>query len=388
MKKKIAVLGSTGSIGSTLLEIIDQKKFEISFILANRNYKRLLNQAKKFKIRNIIIIDDKAYLKAKKINKDKKLKIHNKDYDFEKIINTKLDYVMSSITGIAGLKPTYDIVKFTKKIAIANKESLICAWPLLNKELKKNKTEFIPIDSEHFSIWSEIKNIDPKKIQKIYLTASGGPLLNYDLKFFDKIKLHHVLNHPTWKMGKKISVDSATLMNKCFEVIEAKNIFNLSYKKIGILIHPESYIHAIVSYNNGISKMILHETTMKIPIFNSIYSNNELYNKNQNQNLNLKKMNNLNFSITNSKKFPIISILNNLPAKHSLFETAIVSINDFLVDKFLKKKINFVDISKIFLRLLNSKSYLKYKKIYPRNINDIILLNNNIIKNLLSKKLY
>ena len=386
MKKKIAILGSTGSVGSTLLEVIDKKNFKISFVLAHRNYRKALLQAKKFKIRNIIIIDDKSFFKAKKLNKNKQLKIHNKDYDFKKIINTKLDYVMSSITGIAGLKPTYDIVKFTKKIAIANKESLICAWPLLDKELKKNNTEFVPVDSEHFSIWSEIKNINPKKIQKIYLTASGGPLLNYNLKFFKKIKLQQVLNHPTWKMGKKITVDSATLMNKCFEVIEAKNIFNLSYKKIGILIHPESYIHAIISYNNGISKIILHDTTMKIPIFNSIYSNNELYNKNQK--INLKKMNNLNFSNIDLKKFPIASMLKNLPEKHSLFETVIVSINDFLVKKFLEKKINFMDISKIFLRILNSKYYLKYKKIYPKNINEIIMLNENITKNLLSKKQY
>ena len=377
MKKKIAVLGSTGSIGSTLLEIIDQKKFEISFILANRNYKRLLNQAKKFKIRNIIITDDKAYLKAKKINKDKKLKIHNKDYDFEKIINTKLDYVMSSITGIAGLKPTYDIVKFTKKIAIANKESLICAWPLLNKELKKNKTEFIPIDSEHFSIWSEIKNIDPKKIKKIYLTASGGPLFNYDLKFFDKIKLHHVLNHPTWKMGKKISVDSATLMNKCFEVIEAKNIFNLSYKKIGILIHPESYIHAIVSYNNGISKMILHETTMKIPIFNSIYNHTKKLPMKSNLNINF--LNNLELNFVDKKKFPLIKILDLLPKKNSLFETAIIFINDFFVNKFLNKKINYNQMIKFIYNSINSNEILKLRYKQVNNLDDIYNLKRHLM---------
>ena len=126
---------------------------------------------------------------------------------------------MSSITGIDGLKPTFDIIKYTKKIAIANKESLICGWSLIEKELKKNKTLFIPVDSEHFSIWSEIKDVNINKIKKIYLTASGGPLLNAKKKLSRHVNLKTILNHPTWKMGKKISVDSATMMNKCFEVI-------------------------------------------------------------------------------------------------------------------------------------------------------------------------
>jgi len=380
MKKKIAILGSTGSIGSTLLKLIDKKKFIISFLLANKNYTKILNQAKKFKVRNIIIIDHKSYLKAKKLNKDNKLLIHNKDFEFKKIINTKLDYVMSAITGIAGLKPTYDIVKFTKKIAVANKESLICAWPLLEKELRKNKTEFIPVDSEHFSIWSEIKNFDPKIIKKIFITASGGSLFKFNVNSLHKVKFKDVLKHPTWKMGKKITVDSATMMNKCFEIMEAKNIFNLNYDKIDILVHQDSYLHAIICYNNGISKLILHDTTMEIPIFNSINSNNVLYNKSTI--LDLKKMNNLKLSKIDLKRFPVLKILKKLPKKHSLFETVIVSINDFLVENFLKKKIKFIDISKNLLKISNSTYYSKYKYIYPKNINDILLLNHKISKNL------
>jgi 1-deoxy-D-xylulose-5-phosphate reductoisomerase len=380
MKKKIGILGSTGSIGTTLLKLIDPKKIEISFLLTNKNYKKLLNQAEKFNVKNLIIIDKQSYLLAKKFNKNSKLKIYNEFYNFKNIINNKLDYVMSSITGLAGLKHTYDVVKFTKKIAIANKETLICAWPLLKKELMKYKTEFIPIDSEHFSIWTEIKGIDNNKIKKIYLTASGGPLLKSNIKFFDKVKPLHVLKHPTWKMGKKISVDSATMMNKCFEVMEAKNIFDLNYDKIDILIHPDSYVHAIVSYNNGVSKMIIHDTTMEIPIFNSIYPDNELY-KNL-KCLNIKKMNNLKLSNIFIKRFPLIKLLKRLPKKHSLFETIIVSINDFLVDKFLNKKIKFTDISKIFLKLANSKKFLTYKKIQPKSINHIIFLHNQITKDL------
>ena len=379
MKKKIAILGSTGSIGSTLLKVIDQKKYEINFLSANRNYKKILKQAKRFKIKNIIIIDNQSYLRAKKINKDKKLKIYN-NYEFKNIVHNKLDYVMSSITGIAGLKPTYEIIKFTKKIAVANKESLICAWPLIEKELKKNKTEFIPVDSEHFSIWSEIKNLDPKIIRKIFITASGGSLFKFNVNSLHKIKFKDVLKHPTWKMGKKITVDSATMMNKCFEIMEAKNIFNLNYDKIEILVHQDSYLHAIICYNNGISKLILHDTTMEIPIFNSIYNNNSLYNKITK--LDLKKMNNLKLSKIDLKRFPVLRLLKKLPKKHSLFETVVVTINDFLVEKFLKKKIRFLDISKSLLKLSNLKNYSKYKYIYPKNVNDILLLNHKILKNL------
>ena len=376
MKKKIAILGSTGSIGSTVLQLINNNDFEISFLTADKNYKRLINQAKKYKVKNIIITNARSYQRALLINKNKNIEIYNSFNCFNKIIKKKLDYVMASISGINGLKPTFDIIKYTKKIAIANKESLICAWPILLKELNKYKTKFIPVDSEHFSIWSEIKDIDPKRINKIYLTASGGPLLRYKKKSFRDVNLKTILNHPNWSMGKKISVDSATMMNKCFEIIEAKNIFNINYKKIGFIVHPSSYVHAIVVYNNGITKIIAHETTMKIPIFNTIYDDNKIYNGTKIMNFN--KLNNLNFEYAKTSKFPIISFLRKMPNKHSLFETLIISINDTIVKNFLLKKIQFNDISKLFIKLINRKEFVKYKKVYPSNIDQIIIFNNEI----------
>lgn len=380
MKKKIAVLGSTGSIGGTLLKLINNNEFDVQLLSANKNFKKILKQAKKFKVKNIIITDHKSYLQAVKFNKNKNLKIHNKFNLLDKILKKKLDYVMASISGIEGLKPTFEIIKYTKKIAIANKESLICAWPLIKNELKKFNTKFIPIDSEHFTIWSEINNIDTSQIKKIYLTASGGPLLNYDLKKFNKINVSNILKHPTWVMGKKISVDSATMMNKCFEVIEAKNIFNLSYKQIDILIHPKSYIHSIIIYKNGLSKIILHDTTMRIPIFNSLYNNNKSYKNNKN--LDLKKLNNLNLTKIDIKKFPIVKLLKKLPVNFSLFETIIVTINDFMVSKFLNNKIHFNDISNLVLYYLQLKEFNKYKKLRPKNIAEIIKTS-DIIKNYL-----
>jgi 1-deoxy-D-xylulose-5-phosphate reductoisomerase len=375
MKRRIAILGSTGSIGTSLLKIIKKKDFEIIFLSANTNYKKLLHQANIFKVKNLIITDPKSYKKAIK-NKKKEIKIFDNFNIFNQIIKKKIDYVMSSISGLSGLYPTFKIIRFTKKIAIANKESIICAWPLLKNEFIKNNTKFIPVDSEHFSLWKEINGINPKEIKKIYLTASGGPLLNYNIKSFNKIKINNILNHPTWKMGKKISVDSATMMNKCYEIIEAKKIFDLDYKKIGILIQPDSYIHAIVLYNNGFSKIILHDTTMEIPIFNSIYGREKYYNKINN--LDIKKLNDLKLQIVKKNRYPIINVLKIIPNKHSLFETVLTSVNDEVVNEFLKRKLSFNDISKLVIKILKNKRFKKYKVLFPKNIKEIIDLNSEI----------
>jgi len=376
MIKKLGILGSTGSIGTTLLKLINKDEFEIKFLSANKNYKKLLNQAKKFNVKNLIITDQESFNHAKIFNKDKTINIYNNFDILNKILNKKLDYVMSSIVGIDGLKPTFSVIKFTKKIAIANKESLICGWPLIHKELIKHKTKFIPVDSEHFTIWSEIKNLNNKDIKKIYLTASGGPLLKIDPKKIDKIKMKKILKHPTWSMGKKISVDSATMMNKLYEVIEAKNIFNLNYNQISILIHPNSYAHSIIVYKNGIIKIILHDTTMKIPISNSLFENKKSIKFSKV--IDIDKMNNLNFQTIDKNKFPVLNLLRKIPDTFSLFETVLVSINDLVVNKYLNKEINFTDIYKLILKLVNLKQFKKFKKIHPKNIDQVIDLNQMI----------
>ena len=179
---------------------------------------------------------------------------------------------MSSIVGLDGLNPIIKIIHFTKNIAIANKEPIVCAWDLIKKKLNKHKTKFVPVDSEHFSIWFGTQS-NKSEIEKIFITASGGPFLNYPKNKFSKIQLKQALDHPNWRMGKKISIDSATMMNKIFEVIEAKNIFDLEYKKLSILIHPKSYVHALIKFKNGLIKIIAHETNMKIPIANTLYKN-------------------------------------------------------------------------------------------------------------------
>jgi 1-deoxy-D-xylulose-5-phosphate reductoisomerase len=279
---------------------------------------------------------------------------------------------MSSISGIDGLEPTLKIIKHTKKIAIANKEAIICGWHLIKKDLKKYKTNFVPVDSEHFSIFYALQGNKTSNIEKIYLTASGGPLNNIPKERFKNIKISEAIKHPNWKMGKKISVDSATMMNKVFEIIEAKKLFELDYSKLDILVHPSSYVHAIIKFKDGMIKIIVHDTNMKIPIFNSLHTNHqESIISNQ---INLKKLNHLNLKKVDIKKFPSIKLIKRLQNKKGSLETIIVLANDELVDLFLLKKLSFTDINFYLQRLINMKQIKNLIENKPGNISSIISL--------------
>jgi len=381
MKKKIAILGSTGSIGKTLINIIkkDKKNFDIVLLSADANYKELLRQAKFFKVKNLVITNQLSFKKIKKDKYTKKIKVYNNFQNLRKIFKKKIYYTMSSISGIQGLKPTIEIIKYTNKIAIANKEAIICGWDLIKKNLDKHKTEFIPVDSEHFSIWYALKGIDKALIDQIYLTASGGPFLEKNSKNLKHVNIKQATNHPNWKMGKKISVDSATMINKVFEIIEAKKIFEIPYNKLSIIIHPKSYVHAIIKFKNGLTKIVVHDTNMKIPIFNSLYSSKNIITSKK---LDFKVLNNLDFRHANSRKFPLIKVIKILPNNSSLYETILVSINDKLVESFLNNKIKFTDISKKMNNMLRLNDLKKYKKIKPKNIEEILNMNIKIKNNI------
>ena len=377
MKKKIAILGSTGSIGKLLIDIIkkNKKQFDIILLTANKNEKLLLKQAKTLNAKNIIINDRSKFNKVSK--RQNKFKVYHDFKSLNKILNTKLDYIMSAITGIEGLKPTYLSIKHTKVIAIANKESIICGWNILKKNIKKYKTKVIPIDSEHFSILKLLRIIDFEDIDKIFITASGGPFLNYKIKEFKKITPKDALKHPKWKMGKKISIDSATLMNKIFEVIEAQKIFNIDPKKIEILIHPESLIHAIIKLKNGLNYFIYHNTSMVIPLANAIFEKKLEIKKiiKFSTTKNKNNFNNLSFKTVDSKIFPSISLIQEINKYYSA-SIIINAANEILVDQFLRKNIEFLTIFRTIKTILNDRNYKKYAIKKPKNlkqINDIDL---------------
>jgi 1-deoxy-D-xylulose-5-phosphate reductoisomerase len=372
MIKKICILGSTGSIGKTTLEIISKNKkdFDVVLLSGNNNVKLLITQAKKFKPK--YIYSNNFYFKEK-------LRIFCKDNNINLIDDLillkkiKFDITVAAISGIAGLIPTINIIKFSKKLLIANKESIICGWKFILKELKKYNCHFTPIDSEHFSIYNLIKNKNINTIKDIYLTASGGPFFEKKVNL-NKVTPAQAAKHPNWRMGKKISIDSANLMNKVLEVIEASLIFNLPINKFKIIIHPQSLIHAIIEFKNGLSSMLYHYNDMKIPIANSLYNN--FYNHKNNDH-NFLSQNQLTLIKANSKRNPSLKILK---FKNVLNESGFIlinALNEILVQKFLENKITFADITNKLLKILSAnivKNYLKNNQI--RHINDVFKVYN------------
>ena len=371
MTKDIFLLGSTGSIGEATLNILkkDKRNFRVKLLTTYSNINKIYKQAQLFNVKKIVIFNKKEFLKHYKKFENKKIKVFSSINDVFKKNKKKSYLTINAISGIDGLEPTLNIIKYSENLAIANKESIICGWKFLQKELSKNKTEFIPLDSEHFSIWSLLKHEKKENVKKIYLTASGGPFLNYKLNKIKNINPKFALKHPNWKMGKKISIDSATMMNKIFEVIEAIKIFDLETKQVDIIIHPKSYIHAIINFNSGLTKLLAHDITMEVPIANALYTNFKIYNY-KNNIFKFNMLNGLNFIKPDLKKFPLLKILN-YKFNDTYFEIILVSLNDALVKKYLDYKIPYISIHRIMIRLLKKHYFSKYYNSKPNNINDI-----------------
>ena len=389
MKKLISIFGSTGSIGLSTLKIIDKKRnyFKPYVFSANKNYKLISKQIKKYKPNFFFINNSEVYTKVK--NRFKKSKtIILKNYEINKI-SKKSDITVFAVPGIDGLPQTISMIKKSKKMLLANKESIICGWDIINKISLKYKTKIIAVDSEHFSISKLLKNSKLHSIKKVYLTASGGPFLGYKNKRLKKIKPHEALKHPKWNMGKKITIDSSTMMNKILEYIEAQKLFNLSNEKLDILIHPESLVHAVVKYNNGLTKFIYHETSMIVPLANAIFDQELEINNFLKDNESIK---NLTFSIPDKKNFPIIKILKKVN-EHPSTSIIINASNEVLVNHFLMKKVPFLGIPNVINKILKDRNYKKYAIRRPKDLEQIYIINSwakmktmEIIKKIYGKK--
>jgi 1-deoxy-D-xylulose-5-phosphate reductoisomerase len=376
MIKKIAILGSTGSIGQSTLDVIYKKKenFKVVLLTANNNYKKLIKQAKLFNAQNVIIKNSKHYLKVKYSLKKNKTKVFTGNVSLKNIVSSKLDYTMSSIVGLAGLQPTVDAMKLSKVVAIANKETIICGWSILSKLQKKYKTKILPVDSEHFSIMNLTEDIKDKDVEEIIITASGGPFLKNSLNSLKNIKPKEAIKHPNWKMGKKISIDSANLMNKVFEVVEANKIFNFSKKKYKVMIHPQSYVHSIIRFKNGLTKMILYGTDMKIPISNTLYgSKNNVFNDNK---IKIEKLNKISFQNVDKRKFPSILLIDKCLNMGPSAPTIVNASNEVLVNLFLRRKIRFLDIVKNINNIFKDKDFKKYARRTPQTIKEVKIIDN------------
>jgi len=380
MKKKVCILGSTGEIGKLCLEVINKKKnlFRIIILSANNNYKLLIQQIKKFYPKYIYLTNSVLEKKILSICKKKKIKII-KDLKYLKF---KIDITVNAISGIYGLRPTLDIIKNTKEIGIVNKESIICGWNLINKELKKYNCKFYPLDSEHFALMKLLNNHKKDEISRIYIPASGGPFFKKKINL-NKAKVYQVIKHPIWSMGKKNSIDSANLINKVLEIIEASLIFDISIKKFFIFIHPESFVHSAVTFKNETTIMSYYKPDMRVVLRNFFFKKNfQLYDKKKYFLDNIKKTV-FNFYKLDNKYNYLSKILSFAYLYKQNAYIAINLINEILVNKFINKKIKFSEIVKKIITNLNRKNIkkqIKYEKL--TNLSNILKFHNFIKTNL------
>ena len=329
--KKVLVLGSTGSIGQSTLEVIkaNNKDFSISGLVAKSNKKLLLEQANKFNVKKICLI-----------NNDSKNDIFVSESEIEDLIfSDQVDIVVAAISGIAGLKTILSSIKAGKRILIANKEPLVAAGQILMKEAKKSNSELIPIDSEHCAIHQCLKNIEREDLNRIIITCSGGPFLGKKITNFDKVSVEDALNHPVWKMGTKNLIDSASLMNKALEIIEAKWLFDLKSEQIDVIIHPQSIIHSMVETKDNSILSVMSEPDMKICIAYGLGFPRKI--KSLSKPLSLIENNLLEFINIDQIDFPSIKFARDALTSGGLMPAVLNAANEIAVEKFINNEIKF-----------------------------------------------
>ena len=373
VKKTISILGSTGSIGTNTINVINsnKKKFSVFSLTSKNNINLLSKQSILLKPKVVAIQNKKKYKDLKNNLFGKKIKILAGDEGVIECTKNKVDIVVASIVGIAGLKPTLSSINNCSKLCLANKECLVSAGNFFMRKLAKSKCKLIPLDSEHNAIFQLCDFNKSNNVESITLTASGGPFRNYNLQKLKKATLKKALKHPNWKMGNKITIDSATLMNKAFEIIEAYYLFNLKLNQIDIIIHPESIIHSMVNFADGSTTALLSNHDMRIPIFYALnWPSREYYNVKKIDFLKIKKLTfeKPNINLLDSIKLSYY-VLKNGGSYPLIFNAA----NEIAVSFFLENKIKFMDIIKIVKKILSmSKNY----KI--NNINDIYIVDERI----------
>ena len=359
MKKKIAILGSTGSIGIQTLDVIQKNKelFTAEILIAGQNSNLLIKQAKSFKPKIVVINDESKYLHVKEHLKNQKTKVFAGKKEVINVVKNKsIDTVVSAVVGYSGLEPTISAIKAGKNIALANKETLVVAGELINNLLKKYKVKMYPIDSEHSAIYQCILGEEKNKYEKIILTASGGPFRGYKLSQLEKVTPQEALNHPKWKMGKKISIDSATLMNKGLEVIEAKWLFDIDPSNIEVVIHPEAIVHSMVQFIDGSIKAQLGVPDMKIPIQFALTSPYRI--ESNFPRLSLNKKLSLNFEKPDLNTFKNLKLAFQAIKEGGNKPCILNAANEVVVDSFLKKEIKFLEMSNIIEECLNKIEYI------------------------------
>lgn len=364
--KRIAVLGSTGSIGKNALDVIEHfpEDFQVVALSTNSNIGLLHGQIEKFRPARVCVSDNSAALKLK-AGLNSRIKILTGQDGLSEIVRDKrIDIVLLAISGSAALDVLLASVEAGQDIALANKEALVMAGSLIMRKALRKKIKIMPIDSEQSAIWQCLEGEGKNRLRKIYLTASGGPLRKISHRGLRNVSKKQVLNHPRWKMGEKISVDSATLMNKGLELLEAMYLFDAIPGQIDILVHPEAIIHSMVEFNDGVVKAQLSVTDMRIPIQYALSYPDRF--SNCVKGIDFYKLRSLNFEPPDFRKFPCLELAYYAARNQGSFPCVLNAVNEVSVEEFLKDRLRFIDIAKIIEKVLR-----KHQNIIQPGLNDI-----------------
>jgi 1-deoxy-D-xylulose-5-phosphate reductoisomerase len=360
IKKRIAIFGSTGSIGTQALEVIDAHSdlFEVEILTAQTNDKVLIEQALKYKPNAVVIGDERKYENVKNALGSTDTKVFAGENALEEVADfDTYDMMLAGIVGFAGLKPTLKAVEKGKAIALANKETLVVAGDIVMQLAVEKRVPIIPVDSEHSAIFQCLVGETRNKIEKIILTASGGPFLGKKPNFLVNVKRDHALQHPNWKMGAKITIDSATLMNKGLEMIEAKWLFNLSPDQIQVVVHPQSIVHSMVQFEDGSIKAQMGLPDMKLPIQYALTFPQRV--SNDNPRINFRRMPVLSFEEPDIKTFRNLSLATMALEKGGNFPCILNAANEIAVWAFLNNRIGFLDITAVIEKCLQKLNYIE-----------------------------
>ena len=376
MKKRIAILGSTGSIGTQSLEVIERnpEHFEIEVLTANNNVDLLIEQAKKHQPNVVVIANKKKYDYVSEALKKEPVKVFAGIDALNQVVQMEsVDQVITAMVGYSGLIPTYHAVKAGKNIALANKETLVVAGEIITKLAHENQVEILPVDSEHSAIFQCLVGEFMNPVEKIYLTCSGGPFRGKTREELQKVTVEDALAHPNWDMGAKITIDSATLMNKGFEMIEAHWLFGLPPAKIEVIIHPQSIIHSLVQFEDGSVKAQLGLPDMKLPIQYAIGFPARI--KNDFPRFNLLDYSRLDFEPPNTKIFRNLALSFEALEKGGNMPCILNAANEVVVEAFLRGKIKFLQMPDIIEKAMQKVTFVKMP-----DLDDLIATNTETIK--------
>lgn len=368
MKKRIAILGSTGSIGTQTLDIIScySDLFEAEVLTANNNAELLITQARKFNPNTVVIANEDKYFQVKDALSDLPIKVFAGNKSIADVVESEdVDIVVGAMVGFSGLIPVMHALEYGKKVALANKETLVVAGSLIKKIAEEKSITIIPVDSEHSAIFQCLAGEYKNEIDKLILTASGGPFRTKTKEQIAKVTVKEALKHPNWTMGAKVTIDSATMMNKGLELIEAHWLFDVPTNKIEVLVHPQSIIHSMVQFTDGSVKAQLGIPDMHLPIQYALTYPERL--KIESEKLNFVKIGQLDFESPDTERFPCLALAYDAIEKGGNMPCVMNAANEIAVQYFLNEKITFYGISNIIENTMKKMSFIKNP-----SINDLI----------------